>query len=164
MNRQKLFIVAAGAAVVGAAIALLLAPDKGSATRKKLGLRARNLEDYLDEVVAKGKKTWREAKGEVKGNYQDFETYMEHIVKEGKKSWAKMKAELDSKAETAMDDGESYLSRLVHEGKRAWSNLKQTAVDGVQEVGDVVREKAGDLRQTAREDGRKVKNDLQEIS
>ncbi len=164
MNRQKLFIVAAGAAVVGAAVALLLAPEKGSVTRKKLGLRARNLEDYLDEVVAKGKKTWREAKGEVKGNYEDFEAYMEHVVKEGKKTWAKMKADLDQQAENAAQDGETYLSRLVHEGKRAWTNLKQTAGDAVQEVGDVVRDKASEYRQTVREDGRKVKSDLQEIS
>lgn len=145
-NQNKMLVAILGAAAAGAALALLFAPEKGAKLRKRIARRGRDLEDYLDEVVAKGKKAWIESKGDVRDNFENFEEYFDHIMAEGKKSWKEMKADLQEGAEKAKDRGEGYVGRLMREGKRAWNTLTHEAEETVGSV----REKVDELRQTAR--------------
>ena len=53
-NASKLLVAGVAGAAVGAAAALLLAPDKGSETRKKLMSKVKSAKSSLDGLVGKG--------------------------------------------------------------------------------------------------------------
>ncbi len=65
-------------ATVGAATALLMAPDKGKRTRKKINRKLRDLNDDLQEMVDKGKDSFDHIS-------EDVESNLNTIAKRGKK-------------------------------------------------------------------------------
>jgi len=66
---KKFFTFISGLAV-GSAVALLLAPEKGEDTRKKVKAKAKEMGHDLDEYTAVGKEKWDEYKevGTMKAN------------------------------------------------------------------------------------------------
>lgn len=54
-NTTKMVLGVAGAAAIGVAIGMLLAPEKGSETRKKIGDSVKDIADQLSEFFAAGK-------------------------------------------------------------------------------------------------------------
>lgn len=77
MNNSKLLLGFIAGAVVGGALGILLAPDKGSETRKKIREKGAGVSDSLaekfnevtdkfNEVVEGVKETFTKAKGDAK--------------------------------------------------------------------------------------------------
>ena len=52
---SKLLIGMLGAAAAGVIVGLLVAPDKGSETRKKLSAKAEDLKGYVEGLIKAGK-------------------------------------------------------------------------------------------------------------
>jgi gas vesicle protein len=65
-TRSKVLLGIVGAAAAGVIVGLLIAPDKGKDTRKKLKKTAGEWADNLSHLWAKGKKAAEEATDEVK--------------------------------------------------------------------------------------------------
>jgi len=59
-NTSKIIIAAAAGALVGAAVGILFAPEKGSDLRKKVADGARKVADDAKEKWAATKKEWKE--------------------------------------------------------------------------------------------------------
>lgn len=70
MKTDKVVLGLLGAAAVGAAIGILLAPDKGSETRKKIASKGKDLKDSiktnLNSLTEKVNEAYSSLKGEVK--------------------------------------------------------------------------------------------------
>lgn len=60
-----------GAAAVGAVIALLVAPEKGSELRSKIQTAANDWADQLGDLVSSSKKKFGEMKGEMKARAEN---------------------------------------------------------------------------------------------
>lgn len=54
-NTTKIVLGVMGAAAVGVALGMLLAPEKGSETRKKIGDSVKDMADQLSDFFAAGK-------------------------------------------------------------------------------------------------------------
>lgn len=65
-NSSKILLALLGGLAVGAAVGILLAPDKGSETRKKINDAAK---DLADKVKSKAKKMASDVKSEVDDIY-----------------------------------------------------------------------------------------------
>ncbi|TAJ07906.1 YtxH domain-containing protein [Marinilabiliaceae bacterium JC017] len=87
MKNTGLFIggLLTGAAI-GASIALLYAPKKGSETRDQLKVRLKDLETELQQVREKIKVKGGEIKEELKKKMQDLEKKIEGLLEEYKKT------------------------------------------------------------------------------
>ncbi len=76
MKTDKLVLGLLGAAAVGAALGILLAPDKGSETRKKIASKGKDLKDSLktnlNSLTEKVNEAYSSLKGEVKEAADDF--------------------------------------------------------------------------------------------
>jgi gas vesicle protein len=55
MKTTQLLLVVLGAAAAGVVAGLLIAPDKGSETRKKIGQSAEDLKNKASELIKTGK-------------------------------------------------------------------------------------------------------------
>lgn len=75
----------AGAAV-GAALALLYAPQKGDDTRKQIRAKIHDLEEELVQMRDKLKEKGGELKEDIKKRIQEIEARIEHLMQEYKKS------------------------------------------------------------------------------
>nr|WP_321451911.1 YtxH domain-containing protein [uncultured Carboxylicivirga sp.] len=71
-------------AALGASIALLYAPQKGSDTRDQLKAKLKEMEAELDTMRDKIKVKGGELKDEMKKKMQDLETKIENLIKEYK--------------------------------------------------------------------------------
>lgn len=71
----KIFTAFAAGAVVGAIAGILLAPDKGSETRRKLNEQGKKVADDLKDKFNKGKERFSDLK-------EDIEKTMKEKVKE----------------------------------------------------------------------------------
>ena len=54
-NTQKVLIAAVAGAIVGVLAGILIAPDKGSETRKKIADQSRKVTDQVKEAATRGK-------------------------------------------------------------------------------------------------------------
>ncbi len=61
-NSGKIFVAAITGAVAGGVAGLLLAPESGEETRKKLNKQAQKAREELEGLVEKGKDTLNEVK------------------------------------------------------------------------------------------------------
>nr|WP_319398410.1 YtxH domain-containing protein [uncultured Carboxylicivirga sp.] len=71
-------------AALGASIALLYAPQKGSDTRDQLKAKLKEMEAELDTMRDKIKVKGGELKDEMKKKMQDLENKIENLIKEYK--------------------------------------------------------------------------------
>ncbi|WP_130733573.1 YtxH domain-containing protein [Flavobacterium sp. J27] len=88
-NKAILGVVAGLAA--GAVIGVLLAPDKGSNTRKKIGKKANELKDTFKEGIDNTVNTIEKKYGELQDKYNYLSENIDEKIKEGK---SKIKEEL----------------------------------------------------------------------
>jgi gas vesicle protein len=91
--------VALVAAGVGAAVALLVAPDNGQATRRKL---LKRIERERRALVREGHRLMDDAKG-----------YIDEQVEEGKKTVEKAVQNLTEQAFDQLDQGTRKISKMV---------------------------------------------------
>jgi gas vesicle protein len=91
--------VALVAAGVGAAVALLVAPDNGQATRRKL---LKRIERERRALVREGHRLMDDAKG-----------YIDEQVEEGKKTVEKAVQNLTEQAFDQLDQGKRKISKMV---------------------------------------------------
>lgn len=77
----------AGAAIIGAAVGLLLAPEKGRDTRKKLKKKADEFSGKIKHFSDKAGKNMREFRDDAKDT-------ADHIMNETQKKASKVKSEL----------------------------------------------------------------------
>jgi gas vesicle protein len=61
-STQKILTAAVAGAVIGAVAGILLAPDKGTETRKKIADQSRKVGDSLKDAIESGKSTLSEMK------------------------------------------------------------------------------------------------------
>ena len=64
-NSSKIILGLLGATIAGVAIGMLLAPDKGSEIRKKIGEKAGDLATRVGDLVTYGKEKFDEVTGTV---------------------------------------------------------------------------------------------------
>lgn len=67
-NTGKIFVAALGGAIAGGAAGVLLAPDKGEETRKKISKQAKKAREELNDLVKKGKDTAEDVKKKTFGS------------------------------------------------------------------------------------------------
>jgi gas vesicle protein len=149
-NMSKLILATLGGIALGSAIGLLFAPESGAKTRKRITGSAASIDDYIDDIISEGKKSWKKMKAGAKDTTEDMESYLDHLVSEGKKSWVRMQEELAEKANNA---DESKTSKVVREGKRLWNSLTHKA-----------EEIAGDAKDTAYDGYNYAKRQAQKTS
>ena len=117
-NTGKILLAVATGAALGATLGMLFAPEKGSKTRRRLtGGVAKTADDYIDDLVSEGKKTWKKAQNEGEDMSDDIEGYLAHIAKEGKKSWRQFQANAEDDAGAADDPRRG--PRRLEEDRRA---------------------------------------------
>ncbi|WP_430811768.1 MULTISPECIES: YtxH domain-containing protein [unclassified Carboxylicivirga] len=73
-------------AALGASIALLYAPQKGSDTREQIKVKLKEMEDELQQMRDKVKAKGGELKEEMKVKMNDLEHKIENLIKEYKKN------------------------------------------------------------------------------
>jgi gas vesicle protein len=69
---SKILLAALGGAVIGAAIGILFAPDKGSETRRKMSDAAKDFSDKAKDKVKEGMKMASGFKNKMNGEAEDF--------------------------------------------------------------------------------------------
>ena len=167
-NTGKILLAVATGAALGATLGMLFAPEKGSKTRRRLtGSVAKTADDYIDDLVSEGKKTWKNAQKEGENMSDDIEGYLAHIAKEGKKSWREFQANAEAAAEKAKDaagdvaDGaESKVSTVFKEGKRLWNDLTSKAENKAEEVKDTVVNAADTVKNKAMHTANNLKAEM----
>ena len=65
-DTTKILAAFAAGALVGAAVGILFAPDKGSETRKKIGEEGKRIADSMKDKFMAGKETFNNLKEEIK--------------------------------------------------------------------------------------------------
>jgi gas vesicle protein len=119
MSNSKLIVTILGGVVAGAVVGLLLAPQSGAETRKKLKKLKNRGAEYMDELVEEGKKSWYETKGTVETNAgiaaDELDSFVRHILQNGRNWWGKAKNKVDKMA----DEAEYAFEQKVDNGKKA---------------------------------------------
>ena len=119
MSNSKLIAAVLGGVAVGAVVGLLLAPQSGAETRRKLKKLKNKGAGYMDQLVEEGKKSWYESKGKVETNAgiaaEELDEFVRHILKNGRKWWVKAKKE----AEELADEAEYAFGQKADNGKKA---------------------------------------------
>jgi len=71
-DNSKILLALLGGVAIGAAIGILLAPGKGSETRKKMADAAKDFSDKATEKVKEGMKKASEFKAKINDEMEDF--------------------------------------------------------------------------------------------
>ncbi|HLW08418.1 MAG TPA: YtxH domain-containing protein [Marinilabiliaceae bacterium] len=90
-------------AAVGAAIALLYAPEKGDVTRKDIKKKMKELEKELDTLTSKLKEKGGEMKEDVKKRIKEVEDRLSELINQYKKTSEKVKEDVEKVKEDVKD-------------------------------------------------------------
>ena len=82
-------------AAVGAAIALLYAPEKGDVTRKGIKKKMKELEKELDSLTSNLKEKGGEMKEDVKKRIKEVEDRLSDLISQYKKTSEKVKEDVE---------------------------------------------------------------------
>ncbi|MES2811445.1 MAG: YtxH domain-containing protein [Bacteroidota bacterium] len=78
MKTNKVVLGMLGAAAVGAAVGVLLAPDKGSETRKKIAAKGKDLKDSVKTNIGSLSEKVNEAYNSIKGGVKEVQEEVDH--------------------------------------------------------------------------------------
>jgi gas vesicle protein len=92
-------------ALVGAAAALLLAPQSGEETRTLIRDKGIEIREHADELSAEARKRAEELQLQAKGKADDLQAKLKEAMEEGKTAATTRKEELLAKIEGAPDVG-----------------------------------------------------------
>lgn len=87
MKATKLLLGVLGAAAAGVAIGLLIAPDKGSETRKKISKKTEDWKNQMTSLIETGKEYLNDLKG-------TFGKEADDLKDEAQSSYEKIKSEI----------------------------------------------------------------------
>lgn len=125
MSNKSILSAFVGGLAAGAALGVLLAPDSGANTRKKISKKAMQSKESFDEMVEEGKKSWFEAKGRVATTAgiaaSEVNDFVSHIMEKGKDWLSNARSTAESMADEASD--------LVQDGKKKAQDLKEEGKD-----------------------------------
>jgi gas vesicle protein len=154
MSNSKLLMAILGGIAAGATIGLLYAPEAGTETRKKIAEPVRSAgkraSDYVDRLVAEGKRTWYKAKGQADDTAgvaaEEMDDFIRHIARKGEKMWKKGKKtarrageDVADGVENAVDEGQDFANDMGQEARQAGRDLRREA----RQAGDDITENFG---------------------
>jgi len=126
-NIVKAFI---GGIAAGAIIGVLVAPQSGAKTRKKIVKKAKASKESFNQMVEDGKNSWFEAKDTLTTKAgvaaDEVDNFVRHILEKGKNWWAGAQAD----AEDMADDAEEFVDEAVSEGKKTARKVANEASNG----------------------------------
>lgn len=136
MSNSKLLAALLGGAAAGAVVGLLMAPQSGPETRKKLLQLKDRTATNIDDLVEEGKRTWYETKGKAKMGAgiaaEELDEFMRHILKSGQRMWKKARNQAEDVADDlrnegneAMNAGRRAAGRAANEGRDVANTLKE---------------------------------------
>ena len=106
MNRLRYVGVALVAGTVGAAVALLMAPDSGRNTRRRL---SRRISRERQALLKRSRRIVAEAEDQLDAKVRDAARYIESQVKRGEK----IAASAASEAAEQFEQGKKKINKLV---------------------------------------------------
>lgn len=123
MSNSKLIAALMGGAVAGVVIGLLMAPESGNATRKKLGkLKNKGLE-LLNQQRQEDQEKKEQLKGYVEKGVEygadEWDDLVAHILQSGKKWWSQSKHNAD--------EWDDLVAHILQSGKEWWGKTKYEA-------------------------------------
>ena len=98
-DSSKVLISFIGGAVVGAALGILFAPDKGSNTRKKIASSAKDLKDDITETASE--------------KYQEFLDWKDRMMEKEEEVEGKVKNAVTKATDHVMQKAESVKETLT---------------------------------------------------
>lgn len=139
-----------GGAAAGALVGILLAPDSGAETRRKI-VRAKDRSvDYLDDLVQDGKKTWNDTRNSVLDRAgvaaNDVDDFVRHILDRGRAWWKKGKKEarrMADDAEEKVDRGTRTVKEHVNRAAGEVRKTAERASDEAERMADRASSEAG---------------------
>jgi gas vesicle protein len=134
MSNKNLLISFITGAAAGAALGILFAPTSGEETRKKILKAKQQSENYLDELVEEGKKTWYKTKGKVESGAgvaaNELNDFISHILRTGESWWSKTK----HKTSNLVDETENTLGEIAQDGKKSANQVVKEGRSTVSEI------------------------------
>lgn len=125
MTNKSILSAFIGGLAAGATLGVLLAPDSGAATRKKIAKKAHQTKESFDEMVEEGKNSWFEAKGKLSSSAgiaaHEVNDFVSHLMEKGK-DWL---SNARSTAESMADEASDAVEHTVRDGKRKAQDLKE---------------------------------------
>lgn len=97
-NSSKVLITFIGGAVVGAALGILFAPDKGSNTRKRIAKSAADLKDELADTASE--------------KYQEFLDWKDRMMEKEEEAEDKIKGAVNKAADHVMNKAQGAESQV----------------------------------------------------
>lgn len=126
MQNSKLLGALVSGAAAGVILGVLLAPQAGAETRKKILSYSKKSTASLEDLIEEGKKTWYETKGKAKMGAgiaaDELDDFMRHILDKGQNLWQNGK----NKAHELADEAEGAYDSAMNQGKKFGNNLKES--------------------------------------
>lgn len=134
MSNKNLLISFITGAAAGAALGILFAPTSGEETRKKILKAKQQSENYLDELVEEGKKSWYKTKGKVESGAgvaaNEMNDFISHILRTGANWWSRTK----NSTSDLVDEAENTLEDIAKDGKKSANQVLKEGRATVNEI------------------------------
>jgi gas vesicle protein len=125
MSAKSIVSAFLGGVAAGAVLGILMAPESGVETRKKLAKKAQDSKDSLNQLVEEGKKSWYETQGKVANEAgiaaNEVDRFVRHILEKGRNWWN----EAQERAEDVADETADAFDDVVQDGKRVARDVAQ---------------------------------------